>query len=231
MSNFLACKRHDHTLVLRAGSSRMLSSENIQPIVAPLPIFFFPSAGTQFPFFVNVFVNSNSFVNFFGPFFMTKTNLEKHFGLILTRLITIMVDLDSCPDLNNGTFLYAFRRFTKRRCQTELLCSYNGKAFIGASEELDKSVTNLDNDKIYKALAATNTTWKLNPPYGPHFGGILERLIQTAKITLLIFLGSKRLSLDVFQTILRDQSHLDFVTSHKRCRSSRKRDASHLTTS
>ena len=56
--------------------------------------------------------------------------------------------------------------------------------------------------KIYRALASTNTTWKFNPPYGPHFGCVWERLIQTAKRTLLIILGSKRLSLNVFQTIL-----------------------------
>ncbi|XP_075262507.1 uncharacterized protein LOC142354123 [Convolutriloba macropyga] len=88
------------------------------------------------------------------------------------------------------------------RCQPELLYNDNGKTFNGASEELKKSVKSPDNDKIYKALAATNTTWKFNPPYGPYFGGVCERSIQTAKRTLLIFLCSKRLSLDVFQTIL-----------------------------
>ena len=156
--------------------------------MAPLPVSFIPSAGTQFPF-------SNSFVKFFRPLFMedTKINLEKHYGSIFTGLITRVVDLESCPDLNNGTFLYAFGLSTCRRCQPELLCSYNGKAFIGATEELKKSGKNLDNDKNYKAIAATNLTWKLNPPYCPHFGGIWEHLIQTAKRTLLIFLGSKGL--------------------------------------
>ena len=77
-----------------------------------------------------------------------------------------------------------------------------GKTFIGASEELKRSVKRLGNNKIYKAMAATNTTWKFNPPYGPHFGGIWERMIQTLKRTLLIILGSSRLSLDVFRTIL-----------------------------
>ena len=185
------------SIKFRCFLCRRFNAENIQPIMAPLPAFRFPSAATQFPF-------SNSGVDFFGPFYIedTKGNLEKHYGLIFTCLITRAVHLESCPDLNTGTFLNAFRRFTSRQCQPELLYSDNGKTFIGASEELKKSVKSLDNDKIYKALAATNTIWRFNPTYGPHFGGVWERLIQTAKKTLLIILGSKRLSLDVFQTIL-----------------------------
>ena len=65
------------------------------------------------------------------------------------------------------------------------------------SEGLKKSVKALDEDKIYKLLATVKTTWKFNPPHGPHFGGMWERLIQSAKRTLLIILESKRLS---FQT-------------------------------
>ena len=130
--------------------------------MAPLPVFRFPSAATQFPFF-------NSGVNFFGPYYKedTKGNLDKHYGLIFTCLVTRVVHLESCPDLNTGNFLNAFRRFTSRRCQPELLYSDNGMTFVGASEELKQSVECLDNDKILKALPAKNTTWKFNPPDGP----------------------------------------------------------------
>ena len=131
----------------------------------------------------------------------TRQNRET-LWLIFTCLVTRAVHLETCPDLNTDTFLNAYRRFTCRRCQPILLYSDNGKTFVGASEELKKSVKALDKDKIYEALAAVKTTWIFNPPYGPHFGGVGERLIQSAKRTLLIILGSKRLSFDIFEIIM-----------------------------
>ena len=110
--------------------------------------------------------------------------------------------METCPDLNTDTFLNAYRRFTCRRCQPVLLYSDNRETFVGASEELMKSVKALDRIRIYKALAAVKTTWKLNPSNGPHFVGVWERLIQSAKRTLLITLGSKRLSFDIFEAIM-----------------------------
>ena len=67
---------------------------------------------------------------------------------------------------------------------------------------MKKLVGVLHKDKIYKARAAVTTTCKFNPPYGPHFGGEWKRLSQSAKRTLLIILGSKRLSFDNFETIM-----------------------------
>ena len=128
--------------------------------------------------------------------------IEKHYGLIFTCLVKRAVHLETCPHLNTDIFLNAYRRFTCRSCQPILLYSDYGKTFVGASEELKKSVKAYDKDKIYKALAAVKTTWKFNPPYGPHFGGVWERLIQSAKMTLLIIIGSKRLSFDIFETIM-----------------------------
>ena len=110
--------------------------------------------------------------------------------------------METCPDLNTDTFLNAYRRFTSRRCQPADLYSDNGKTFVGAKEELKRCLNDLDKDKIHKALAAQNTKWHFNPPYGPHFGGAWERLIQSVKRTLLIILGSRKFTFDVFHTIM-----------------------------
>ncbi|XP_075247066.1 uncharacterized protein LOC142340375 [Convolutriloba macropyga] len=117
-------------------------------------------------------------------------------------MVTRAVHLETCPDLNTDTLLNAFRRFSSRPYQPQLLYSDNGKTFVGASEELKTTVKALDNDRFYKALAVANTTWKFNPPYGPHFGAECERLIQSGKRTLLLILGSRRLSFDTFLTLM-----------------------------
>ncbi|XP_075250784.1 uncharacterized protein LOC142342987 [Convolutriloba macropyga] len=105
-------------------------------------------------------------------------------------------------DLNTDTFLNVYRRFTSRKCQPADLYSDNGKTFVGAKEELKRCLNDLDKEKIHKALEAKNTKWHFNPPYGPHFGSAWERLIQSVKRTLLIILGSRKFTFDVFHTIM-----------------------------
>ena len=94
------------------------------------------------------------------------------------------------------------QKVCSRRSQPQLHYSDNGKIFVDASEQLKKTVKALNNDRFYQALAKAYTTWKFNPPYGPHFGGVWERLIQSAKRMLLLILGSRRLSSDIFLTII-----------------------------
>ena len=73
---------------------------------------------------------------------------------------------------------------------------------------LDLSKISIDNDYIKSQLQQQNNTWKLNPPLALHFGGIWERLIQSAKRTLLIILGSQQLKAKVFQTIVAETERL-----------------------
>ena len=126
--------------------------------MAPLLSYRFPAAETQFPFAISGLI-------FCGPFYVkdSKCVVEKDYVLIFTCMVTRAVPLETCSDLNTDTFLNAFRRFCSRRWQPQLRYSDNGKTFVGASGELKKTVKSLNNDRIYKALAVANTTWKLNP--------------------------------------------------------------------
>ena len=151
---------------------RRFAAQSIQPVMAPLPACRLPTYSTLYPF-------ENSGVDFFGTFYIenAKGQIEKHYGLIFICLVTRCVHLEACPDLNTDCFLNAYRRFVSRRCQPTAMLSDNGKTFIGASEELKRCVKRLDNDKIYKALAATNTmnvqcslwtsVWRYLGAFGP----------------------------------------------------------------
>ena len=59
-----------------------------------------------------------------------------------------------------------------------------------------------DNDYIRLQLAQQNIQWTFNPPLAPNFGGVWERLTQTAKRSLQTVLGSRKLTLSVFQTFV-----------------------------
>ena len=176
---------------------RCFDAQNIQPLMAPLPVCRFPDTLSQFPF-------ANTGADFFGPLYIedTKDKLTKYYSLIFTCMVTRAAHLESCPVLNRDTFLNALRRFASRRCQPKLILSDNGKTFIEANEELKRCVCSLDNQRIASELLIKNTVWKFNPPYGPHFGGAWERLIQNTKRIILIILGSKRLTSDIFHTTM-----------------------------
>ena len=175
---------------------RRFRAENVQPEMAPLPQLRFPSPKSPFPF-------EKTGVDLFGPFFIVNgRNTEKHYGIIFNCLVTRACHLESCSSMTTDSFLNAFRRFIARRGHPRLLRSDNGKNFVGARRELQACLNDGIAGVQNKIPHAEEICWDFNPPSAPHFGGPWERLIQTAKRTLLIILGSQKLTLEFFTTIL-----------------------------
>ncbi|XP_068737294.1 uncharacterized protein [Montipora capricornis] len=56
-----------------------------------------------------------------------------------------------------------------------------GTNFVGAVNELKELISELDQDKIQQSTANRGVTWRFNPPGAPHFGGIHEAVIKSAK--------------------------------------------------
>ena len=123
-------------------------------------------------------------VDYAGPF-MTKQGRgkvrAKRYLCLFTCLETRACHLELAHSLSTESFLMALQRFVKRRGAPKLIVSDNGANFRAAEQELKAAVGDLDRQKIVWYLVSQGTVWKFNPPRAPHFGGVFEALIKSAK--------------------------------------------------
>ena len=146
-------------------------------------------------------------MDMFGPFYIEekRDGTQMHYVCFFTCLVTRAVHLEVCHDLSTDCLLMTIRRFISRRGCPYLIVSDNGKNFIGANQAKKLKFQRIykpDNEYIRLQFAQQNIQWTFKPPLAPHFGGVWERLIQTAKRSLLIVLGSRKLTLSNFQTVV-----------------------------
>ena len=92
--------------------------------------------------------------------------------------------------LDTDSFVNAFTRMTSRRGTPTYVISDNGTNFVGAERELRELVEALDADRITQETSKYHPIdWKFNPPCAPHFGGVFEALIKSAKKAIKVILG------------------------------------------
>ena len=131
-------------------------------------------------------------VDFAGPFITVQgrgKRREKRYLRLFTCLATRAVHLEMAYGLDTDSFLNAFYRMTSRRGLPEEMYSDNGTNFKGADAELKSLVRELDENKIYQSIANKGVTWHFNPPLAPHFGGVHETMIKSAKKAIKAILG------------------------------------------
>ncbi|XP_031773721.1 uncharacterized protein LOC116414759 [Apis florea] len=101
-------------------------------------------------------------------------------------------------------FLNCLSRFLAHRGRCREICSDNGTNFMGAYNELRRIRKFLQwNGKSigYHAIAES-VEWRFMPPHAPHFGGLWETAIRSAKRHLLRTIGETRLTYEEFNTML-----------------------------
>jgi len=103
-------------------------------------------------------------------------------------------------DLTSEAFLAALDRFTARRGVPTDIHSDCGSNFVGASKELYKLV---HLPSIQEVLVSKNMCrWHFNPPSAPHFGGIWEAAVRSAKHLMIRTVGNHVLTFEEMSTIL-----------------------------
>jgi len=119
---------------------------------------------------------------------------------------TKALHLELSSDLSTECFLMAFTRFSARRGPIKELHSDCGTNFVGASRlltPLHEFTHSKDfQDSVHHHLAKHQITWHFNPPASPHFGGLWEAGVKSAKSLILRSIGLHKLTSEEFLTLL-----------------------------
>ncbi|MFK7051116.1 hypothetical protein V3Q77_14690, partial [Flavobacterium davisii] len=129
--------------------------------------------------------------DFAGPF-LTKTQafrnkrLVKSYLCVFVCLSTKAVHLEVVSELSTEAFIATFSRFVSRRGLPSLVRSDCGRNYIGASNYLSDVHDFLVKNKldISDNLAKKGINWLFDPPACPHWGGLFEAAVKSAKTHL-----------------------------------------------
>ena len=156
---------------------------------------------------------STTGVDFAGPITLRrghtrKPTYVKAYVCVFVCLTTKAVHLELVSDLSTEAFLAALRRFVARRGCPYKILSDNGTNFVGANHELQKLYHHLETKesqgKICNFTTARKIIWTFSPGRAPHFGGLWEAAVKSAKSLLRKLLGTLSLTVEEYATILTD---------------------------
>ena len=88
-----------------------------------------------------------------------------------------------------------------RRGWPKFILSDNGSNYVGAAREIKELVDSMDQDKIQRLTSNQGIEWQFNPPEAPHFGGVFERMIKSAKRAIYAILNDADVNDEELQTV------------------------------
>lgn len=150
-------------------------------------------------------------VDFGGPFYIKASTLRrapkiKVYIAIFVCMATKSVHIELVSGLSTESFLLTLKRFVARRGNPSVIYSDNATNFSGSSNYLKelydffKNKRNLET--VSNFLSKNQTEWKFIPPRSPHWGGLWEAAIKSAKHHILRAVGNLVLNFEEFATVL-----------------------------
>ncbi|XP_043259317.1 uncharacterized protein LOC122401315 [Colletes gigas] len=149
-------------------------------------------------------------VDYAGPFYLkervrSKTTTKAYLCVFIC-LATKAVHLEVASDLSTDAFLNALKRFVARRGRCREIYSDNGTNFVGARNEMQRIKEFFADQKRRDTLSEFTVTegmqWHFIPPYSPHFGGLWESCVKSAKRPLTRVVGETRQTFEELATVL-----------------------------
>lgn len=148
-------------------------------------------------------------VDYFGPLYVRpapRRPVVKAYVAIFVCMSTKAVHMELVSDLSTDRFLQALRRFIARRGRCSDIFSDNGTNFVGARNRMQDLLKILKDSSHHKTisreLAKEGIQWHFNPPSAPHFGGLWEAAVRSAKTHLVKVIGETAVTPEDLYTML-----------------------------
>lgn len=174
---------------------RRFQAKSLEPMMGNLPS---QRVTPTFPF-------TTVGIDFAGPFFMLNrkgrgAKLIKGYLCLFVCLTYKCLHLEAVTDLSKDAFIMTFRRFVARRGRpTEVFCD-NGRNFVAGAKELNNFL-NMNADALSDFASGEGIKFVFSPSYAPHFGGIWEAGVKSAKYHLKRVMGNSHLTFEELSTL------------------------------
>ncbi|XP_011884052.1 PREDICTED: uncharacterized protein LOC105571188 [Vollenhovia emeryi] len=131
---------------------------------------------------------------------------SKAYVAVFVCFATKAVHIELVSDLTSDAFIAALKHFVSRRGKPMAIYSDNGTNFVGAQRQLREFYESLSRDSVQtdinNFLRNQGTSWNFIPPNAPHFGGLWEAAVKSAKYHLYRIIGRAHLTFEELQTVL-----------------------------
>jgi len=142
-------------------------------------------------------------VDYFGPLYVKQGRSRvKRYGCVFTCLTTRAVHIEITSSLDTDSFINALRRFISLRGNPTSIYSDNGSNFRAGEQEMRTAIDYWNQKAICEFLRLKNISWKFNPPYASHMGGVWERVIRLIRKILTALLGQQLVNEEMLHTLM-----------------------------
>lgn len=152
----------------------------------------------------------NAGVDFCGPiwthFRLRGKRPQKSYVAVFCCFATKAVHLEVVSDLSTDAFIGALRRFIGRRGHCSHIYCDNATNFVGARNRLEKLSETIYSDeakaKIQSECGKKSIEFHFIPPRAPHFGGLWEAAVKSAKHLLQRSVEPASLTYEELETLI-----------------------------
>ncbi|XP_029174047.1 uncharacterized protein LOC114942768 [Nylanderia fulva] len=131
---------------------------------------------------------------------------SKVYIAIFMCFTTKATHIEVVSNLTTESFLGAFKRFISQRGKPIQMYSDNRTTFVGAQRQLKELYEFYRDQETQRDLSqyfsSQGITWNFIPPNAPHFGGLWEAVVKSAKFYMSRIVGQAHLTFEESQTVL-----------------------------